>query len=181
MAYRCACDPETFGKEYYDERLMFLSIGAERSALVMIPHEPDRDLDSHLSRIGIPVAMRVREGPILDVPIETSSENPCCDGPYALKEKKKVLLHLTKDGFNPAGEVLLTREEYEHDDVDGDRTTMYEADCEAVRDSTGNVSTILSNYRVVRTEEYSGRSETIEKGRKVFVFDGKGRKFIPVR
>lgn len=180
-AYRCACDPETFGKEYYDERIMFLSIGAVRSALAMIPHEPDRDLDSNLSRIGIPAEMRVREGPVLAVPIETSSDNPCCDGPYALKERKTFYLHLTEDGFGPAGEVLLSREEYEHDDVDGDRTTMYDADCEAVRDSTGNVSRLVSNYRVVRTEEYSGRSETIEKGKKIFVFDRKERKFVPGR
>lgn len=181
MAYRCACDPETFGKEYYDERLMFLSIGAERSALVMIPHEPDRELDSHLSRIGIPGAMRFREGQLLAVPIETSSENPCCDGPYALDQRKTFLLQLTGEGFKPVGEVLLSREEYEHDDVEGDRTTIYSADYEVVRDPTGNVTRIRSNYRVTRTEADSGRSETIEKGRKEFVFDGKERKFIPVR
>ncbi len=181
MAFRCACDPETFGKQYYDERMMSLSIGPGRTALEMIPHEPDRERDSHLSRIGIPGAMRFREGKLFAVPIETSSENPCCDGPYALEERKTFLLQLTGEGFKPVGEVLLSREEYEHDDVEGDRTTIYSADYHVVRDRTGNVVRIRSNFRVTRTEADSGRIETTEKGRKEFVFDGKERRFVPVR
>lgn len=181
VVFRCACDPETFGKQYYDERLMCLSIGPGRTALEMIPHEPDRERDSHLSRIGIPGAMWFREGQLLAVPIETSSENPCCDGPYAIEERKIFLLQLTGEGFRPVGEVLLSREEYEHDDVEGDRTTIYSADYEVVRDPTGNVIRIRSNYRVTRTEADTGRSETIEKGKKEFAFDGKESKFVPVR
>ena len=179
LAFRCGCGPEIFGKEYIDERLVALGIGADRSALAVIPHDPDVDRDSNLSRIGIPATMRVGDGPAWDVPIETSSENPCCDGPYSLREMKTFLLIPAADGFDPAGEILISREEYDHDDVDGDTTTKFKADAGAVRDPLGNVVRIVSNYRVTRTDEESGRVETIEAGKKEFAFDPKARRFVP--
>jgi len=159
LAYRCFSTYEGYRDQFYDERLAVLLINSTTSSLVLMPHAEDCKNCSDLSHIRFGQVVQRDATPLVSLLIMTSNNNPCCGGPFQSSEERIHYYVFQETGVKLVASVLQHREEYAHDDVDGDITTIYDARVIFQRDQSGNVSHIVSQYSLKKNEELQDTGE----------------------
>lgn len=160
LVYRCFSTYEGYRDQFYDERLAVLLINPTTSSLVFMPHAEDCKNCSDLSHIRFDqVIQRDTATPLVSLLILTSNKNPCCDGPFQSSEERIHYYLFHETGVKLVASVLRHREEYAHDDIDGDLTTIYDARVIVQKDQSGNVSQIVSHYSLKKNEELQDTGE----------------------
>ncbi|MBU4404492.1 MAG: hypothetical protein KKG79_02645, partial [Acidobacteria bacterium] len=144
--YRCFSAYAGYRDEFYDERLAVLFIDPDKSSLVLVPHAGNCASCSDLSHIRFDQVLQCAATPLVSLLIATSNNNPCCDGPFRSNEERINYYVLQDSEVKLAASVLRHREESEHDDLNGDMTTIYDAKISEHRDRDGNVTHIGSRY-----------------------------------
>lgn len=153
MVYRCFSLYEGYRDQFYDERLASLTIKPAGSSLIMLPHAKDGNNLSDLSHITLNRVVQCAGVPMICLRIESSNDNPCCGGPYNYSEI--LLNYYIQDSteFKLVASVIKHREDYYHDDVEGDLDVIYDAKITLQKDQNGNISSIVSHYSVRENEE----------------------------
>jgi hypothetical protein len=171
LTYRCSSTYEGYRDHFYDERLAVLLITPTTSSLALMPHAEDCHNCSDLSRIRFGEVIQHDATSLVSLLVMTSNRNPCCDGPIQFSEERIDYYLFQETGVKLVASVLRHREDYTHDDVDGDVTTIYESKITVHKDQRGNVSHIGSHYSL------STNGALQETGELTYSWDSEKREF----
>jgi hypothetical protein len=146
LAVRCYSSYREYREKYLDERISVLTVRKGESVLALVADGVDRKNDAELSRLGRVNAYAVEGGTLGAIEIDASNDNPCCDGPFAYRERRIGFILLRKDAVDYAGFLVREREEFDHDDEEGDQVTRYVADVTEERDRGGRFTGFRARY-----------------------------------
>ena len=171
LSYRCFSTYEGYRDQFYDERLAVLLIKPATSSLVLMPHAEDCNNCSDLSHIRFSQTYQRDSAPLVSLLISTSNDNPCCGGPFQSSEERINYYLFHETGVKLVASVIRHREEYAHDDVDGDMKTIYDARITVQKDQKGNITQIKSHYTVRKNGELQ------QTGKLTYVWNNEKRGF----
>ena len=117
LAFRCGSSLSDYAQAY-DERLALLAFEPGAARLQLIPLAEDCDNCSDLFHLEFSRSFPLPEGELAELVVASSSDNPCCDGPSAWRQEE--LLYFVLPGGDVALKVERSREDYQHDDENGD-------------------------------------------------------------
>lgn len=156
-ALTCFSTAPGYGDKYYDERLIVLSIEKNSTGLsIFTSGKPCSDC-SELSNLGLEDdTLSIGDKPVVLLNVGSSSKNPCCDGPFSLKEHKVIFYQVTGKNVRELLSVTMERTENVHDDIMGDSTSQYFALTDYVKDAKNNILQININHKTVINDSISG-------------------------
>lgn len=141
LAYRCGSSYPGYA-DYYDERLAVLTLEPGGGRLRLLPVAEDCSNCSDLYHLEFSQTFPLARGGLVELVATNSSDNPCCDGPTAWNVERRLFLLL------PEEELILSlereREEYYHDDVDGDLEVTCASQIDYHREPTGRLSEVTA-------------------------------------
>jgi hypothetical protein len=141
VAYRCGSTWPDYA-QFYDERLAVLTLEPSGDRLRLVPVAEDCSNCSDLYHLELSQTFPLPQGRLVELVATNSSDNPCCDGPTAWNVERRLLLLL------PETELALSlervREDYYHDDVEGDTEVTCTSQIDYRRDPTGCLTEVLS-------------------------------------
>jgi len=141
VAFRCGSSYPGYA-DYYDERLAVLTLEPGAGHLRLLPVAEDCSNCSDLYHLEFSQTFPLAQGELVELVATNSNENPCCDGPTAWSVERRLFLLL------PEQELILSlerdREEYYHDDVDGDLEVTCASQIDYHRDPASRLSEVAA-------------------------------------
>ncbi|UCG60928.1 MAG: hypothetical protein JSV52_11440 [Candidatus Zixiibacteriota bacterium] len=165
MAYRCFSYRDYYRDTYYDERLTTLTITESETKLAFLPHWWKCKDILALSKISVAESYHIVGDILLSLVFSMSGENPCCNGPFSCDEEKINYYLIGEGGVRPVASVVKHKEDYYHNDVEGDTEVIYDAEITVVEDADGNALEIVSVYTIKENDELR------EEGTLRFIFN----------
>jgi hypothetical protein len=138
----------------------------------MLAHAEDGDNLSELSQISLDQIVQCNGIPLACLRIESSNDNPCCDGPYDYNESLLNYYIPDSTGFKLVASVVKHREDYYYD-IDGYLAVIYDANITLQENQDGNISKIVSRYSLKEDEEF------LEIGEINFIWNDEKGEFEP--
>ncbi len=136
LAFRCSSRAAEL-REYYDERLGLILIDAGKLRLFALG--PNADYDDTLYHIEFAERFAIEGATATVFRVASSNDNPAVGVINLLAEERLVVFADTPAGFHEILSMQTARNENDHDDVDGDYVTAYNADLKMERDSRDRV------------------------------------------
>ena len=139
LAYRCGSTWPDYA-QYYDERPAVLTHEPSSGRLHLLPVAEDCDNCSDLYHLELSQTFPLAKGQLVELVATNSSDNPCCDGPTAWNVERRLLLLLPEEEL--ALSLERVREEYYHDDVEGDSEVACASQMDYRRDAAGHLTEV---------------------------------------
>jgi hypothetical protein len=152
LVFRCFSNYDYYLNNFYDERLALLQLHTQSATLRLLPIADNCLRCTDLYRIHFAEVVQ-KEGPlIISLKIESSSENPCCDGPYWYKEEQVQLFSISVGKVRNSVRLLKHKEENFHDDVEGDLTIIYNGYFDYLKNPQGQLHSIITQFNITENE-----------------------------
>jgi hypothetical protein len=180
LAFRCGSGLPVYA-ESYDERLAVLDLSA--GSLAFVPLGSDAENDSTLYHLRFNRVLPLPNASGIALAVNTSTDNPCCDGGDQVTEERLVVLMSESRGLRQVLNVIRERHDYIHDDEDGDSEVIYKASLAFEPESEGRIVSVTARYRE-ETKAYNldgqlrNQQPAPRVGEEVFRWDTTSGRFV---
>ncbi len=180
LAFRCGSTAHEYA-ESYDERLAVLRL--DEGVLEFVSVRQVLEGESFMFHLKFDVELPLPTGTGIAFRVSSSTDNPCCDGGDRTSEERLVVFATDSGAMRQVLSVVVGRNDYSHDDVDGDGETTYQAQVQFAHDASGRTITATSRFREqVKNYDLEGNlpppQPSPRVGELMFIWDSSAGKFI---
>lgn len=182
LAFRCGSSAHEYA-ESYDERLAMLRLN--EGVLDFVSVRPVLEGEWFMFHLKFDEDLPLPAGTGIVFRVSSSTDNPCCDGGDRSSEERLVVFAADSGAPRQVLAVVTAKDDYSHDDVDGDGETTYQAQVSFDRDSSGRVIAATTRFREqVKNYDLEGNLPPPQPSPRVgelkFIWENSAGKFVEV-
>ncbi|HET7840087.1 MAG TPA: hypothetical protein VFM21_00705 [Terriglobia bacterium] len=180
IAFRCGSTAHEYA-ESYDERLAVLRL--DEGILEFVPVRPVLEGESFMFHLKFDEELPLPAGTGIAFRLSSSTDNPCCDGGDRSSEDRLIVFATDSGATRQVLSVVIGRDDYSHDDVDGDGETVYKAQVHFESDASDHVIAATASFREqVKNYDLDGNLPPPQPSPRVgelkFIWDNAAGRFV---